>query len=135
MGFTVAKPAREGQANNRKSRYFFSRLPISRNRQTRQLPAFQLTCRAGAGTNSLTLDLTVNTKYKRLNLYGRNGTDTLTVLGGQLNLPAEQQSEASVLVEIAPDKLASGTTPIQVGVFAAGKRIDKIKTIFIGPRK
>jgi len=60
---------------------------------------------------------------------------SLTVLGGQLELPAEKQSEASVLVEIAPDKLASGNTPVQVGVYAGGKRIDRIRTIFIGPRR
>jgi len=59
----------------------------------------------------------------------------LTVLGGQMNLPAEKQSAASVLIQIAPDQLASGRTPLQVGVYAAGKKIDTIKTIFIGPRK
>ena len=46
---------------------------------------------------------------------------TLTVLGGELNLPAEKQTEASVLVEIAPGKLPSGNTPVYVGVYAAGK--------------
>jgi cytochrome c oxidase accessory protein FixG len=60
---------------------------------------------------------------------------SLNVLGGQMSLPAEKQSAASVLIEIAPDKLASGNTPVQVGVYAAGKKIDTIKTIFIGPRK
>ena len=59
---------------------------------------------------------------------------TLTVLGGALNLPAEQQTEASVLVEIAPSHLKSGTTPLVVRVYSGGKPIDKIKTIFIGPR-
>jgi cytochrome c oxidase accessory protein FixG len=60
---------------------------------------------------------------------------TLTVLGGELNLPAEKQTEASVLVEIDPVKLNSGTTPLVVRVYSAGKPIDKIKTIFIGPRR
>ncbi|HET7872867.1 MAG TPA: FixG Ig-like domain-containing protein [Terriglobales bacterium] len=60
---------------------------------------------------------------------------TLTVLGGELNLPPETQTEASVLIEIAPDKLASGTTPLLVGIYSEGKKIDTIKTIFIGPRK
>jgi len=59
----------------------------------------------------------------------------LTVLGGELNLLAEKQSEASVLVEIAPEKLASGNTPVKVGVYSAGKRLQTIKTIFIGPRR
>jgi len=60
---------------------------------------------------------------------------TLTVLGGQLNLPAEKQSEGSVLMEIAPDKLASGNTPVAVGVYGDGKKLETIKTIFIGPRR
>jgi hypothetical protein len=60
---------------------------------------------------------------------------SLNILGGQLNLPAEKQSEASVLMEIAPDKLASGNTPVVVAVYAAGRKINTIKTIFIGPRR
>jgi len=59
----------------------------------------------------------------------------LTVLGRELNLPPEKQSEASVLIEIAPDKLASGNTPVSVGVYSNGKTIETIKTIFIGPRR
>jgi hypothetical protein len=51
-----------------------------------------------------------------------------------LDLPAEKQTEASVLVEIAPSHLKSGTTPIVVRVYSSGKPIDKIKTVFIGPR-
>jgi hypothetical protein len=58
----------------------------------------------------------------------------LTVLGGELDLPAEKQTEASVLVEIAPDKLASGNTPIRVGVYLSGKQVEVLKTIFVGPR-
>jgi cytochrome c oxidase accessory protein FixG len=64
-----------------------------------------------------------------------NVDGTLTVLGGQLMLPAEKQSDASVLLEIAPDKLNSGQTPMLVGVYSNQKRIDRIKTVFIGPRK
>ncbi|HWQ91004.1 MAG TPA: cytochrome c oxidase accessory protein CcoG, partial [Clostridia bacterium] len=60
---------------------------------------------------------------------------TLTVLGGQLNLPAEKQTDASVLVEIAPDRLTSGNTPVVVGVYSGTRKIDSIKTIFVGPRR
>jgi cytochrome c oxidase accessory protein FixG len=60
---------------------------------------------------------------------------SLTVLGGQLNLAAEKQTDASVLVEIPAANLKSGTTPLVVRVYSGGKPIDKIKTIFIGPRK
>ncbi len=64
-----------------------------------------------------------------------NVQGSLTVLGGLLNLPAEKQTEASVLMEIAPEQLRGGQTPVVVGVYASGKRIDHINTIFIGPRK
>jgi hypothetical protein len=60
---------------------------------------------------------------------------TLTVLGGELNLAAEKQTEASVLIEVAPEYLASGTTPVRVGIFSAGRCLDVKKTIFIGPRR
>jgi cytochrome c oxidase accessory protein FixG len=73
---------------------------------------------------------TIPVEFKLENIDG-----VLTVLGGELNLPAEKQSSASVLMEIAPDKLSSGNTSVRVGVYAAGKQIETIKTIFIGPRK
>ena len=60
---------------------------------------------------------------------------TLTTLGGELNLPAASQTQASVLVEIPPEKLQSGNTPISVGVYANGKQVDRLKTIFVGPRR
>jgi hypothetical protein len=72
---------------------------------------------------------------KTVDLRLDNIDGTLTVLGNQLTLPAEKQTEASVLVEIAPARLKSGTTPLIVGVYSGGKRIDRIKTIFIGPRR
>jgi cytochrome c oxidase accessory protein FixG len=60
---------------------------------------------------------------------------TLNIFGGQPVVPGEKQIEASVLVEIAQEKLASGNTPVVVGVYSNNKKIDSIKTIFIGPRK
>jgi cytochrome c oxidase accessory protein FixG len=72
---------------------------------------------------------------KQVSLKLENLLGTLTVLGGELNLPAAQQTSASVLVQIAPGQLQSGNTPVTVGVYVSGKRIETIKTIFIGPRK
>jgi hypothetical protein len=60
---------------------------------------------------------------------------TLTALGGELNLPADKQTEASVLIEIAPERLGSGTTAVQVGVYSGAKKLERLNTIFIGPRK
>src|SRR5438067_1983656 len=90
----------------------------------------------GRISNLYLLKLTNKTHAnKTVALKLENIEGSLAVLGGQLDLPAEKQTEASVLVEIAPDKLRSGTTPILVRVFSAGKPIDSIKTIFIGPRR
>jgi cytochrome c oxidase accessory protein FixG len=72
---------------------------------------------------------------KTVDLKLENIQGSLTVLGGQLSLAAEKQTDASVLVEIPAANLKSGTTPLVVRVYSAGKPIDKIKTIFIGPRK
>jgi len=74
-------------------------------------------------------------RQKTVELKLENIQGSLTVLGGELNLPAETQTEASVLIEIAPDKLGSGNTRVVVGVWAGGKEIDEVKTTFIGPIK
>lgn len=68
-----------------------------------------------------------------LRLEGFEGT--LKVLGGELLLPAEKQTEASVLIEAAPERLASGSTPIRVGIYSGNELLDTVKTVFMGPRK
>jgi cytochrome c oxidase accessory protein FixG len=90
----------------------------------------------GKISNLYLLKLTNKTRYDKLvDLKLDNVEGSLTVLGGQLDLPAEQQTSASVLIEIAPDKLKSGTTPLVVRICSGGKPIEKIHTVFIGPRK
>lgn len=62
---------------------------------------------------------------------------SIRVLGRDLNVPAEQLIEASVLVEVEPAKLRSGNTPVVVGVYRSDrpeKRLETLKTMFIGPR-
>lgn len=90
----------------------------------------------GRISNLYLLKLTNKTHHDlpvQLKLEGIGGT--LTILGGQLDLPAEKQTEASVLIEIPPEKLASGNTTVSVGVYSGAKKLDTLKTIFIGPRK
>jgi cytochrome c oxidase accessory protein FixG len=88
----------------------------------------------GKISNLYLLKLTNKTHHdKAVELKLENIEGSLAVLG-ELNLPAEKQTEASVLVEIAPRNLHSGTTLIVVRVYSAGKPVQKIKTIFIGPR-
>jgi cytochrome c oxidase accessory protein FixG len=69
----------------------------------------------------------------QLKLEGTPGT--LTTLGGQLDLQAEQQTDASVLIEISSSELASGNTPLAIGVYTGARKLQSIKTIFVGPRK
>ncbi len=90
----------------------------------------------GKISNLYLLKLTNKTHHEvpvTLNLENVEGT--LSVLGGQLQLPAEKQTEASVLVQIAPDQLAKTSIEIRVGLYSGEKRIDTIKTVFVGPRR
>jgi cytochrome c oxidase accessory protein FixG len=60
----------------------------------------------------------------------------LQVLGHELVVAPEDHSETSVLVDLEPRALMkSGTTPLVVGVYANGKRIETLKTAFLGPRE
>ncbi|MGC9940832.1 MAG: cytochrome c oxidase accessory protein CcoG [Verrucomicrobiota bacterium] len=59
----------------------------------------------------------------------------LTVMGeGTIVVSPQKLSENSVLIELDPSVMASGTTHIIVGVYSGGKRIQTLKTAFIGPR-
>lgn len=90
----------------------------------------------GKISNLYLLKLTNKTHHQLpVELRLQNIEGKLTVFGGELNLPAEKQTEASVLIEIGPEKLNSGTTPIQVGLYSGEKKISSLKTIFIGPRR
>ncbi len=90
----------------------------------------------GRVSNLYLLKLTNKTHHKKeVELKLEIPEGRLSVLGGELELPPENQTSASVLVEIAPANLNSGTTPIRIGLYSEGKRIDTIKTIFIGPRR
>lgn len=65
------------------------------------------------------------------------GRGEIRVLGQQLLVPAEKQMETSVLIEMDPRDLASGPTPLVIGVYREdrpGKRLESLKTFFIGPR-
>jgi cytochrome c oxidase accessory protein FixG len=66
-----------------------------------------------------------------------SGRGTVRVLGQQLMVPKEKQMETSVLIEMDPGDLANGPTPISLGVYREdqpGKRLEVLKTFFIGPR-
>ncbi len=77
--------------------------------------------------NKTTHDLPVELKLE--NLDGR-----LTVMGGNPTVPAQQLTQGSVLLELAPDKITSPTLEVVVGVYSGGRLLDRVKTGFVGPR-
>jgi cytochrome c oxidase accessory protein FixG len=63
-----------------------------------------------------------------------NPAGTLQVMGGNLVVPPQKSLENSVLVELDPSVMKSGTTPLVLGVYSDGKRLQTLKSAFIGPR-
>ncbi len=60
---------------------------------------------------------------------------SLNVMGqGTIVVPAQKLSENSVLIELDPAVMKSGTTPLVIGVYSEGKELESLKTAFIGPR-
>jgi len=59
---------------------------------------------------------------------------SLQVMGGRLVVPPQKLLENSVLVEVDPAAMRPGTTPLVLGVYSDGKKLQTLKTAFIGPR-
>ena len=86
--------------------------------------------------NLYTLKLTNKTQHDiPVELKLENIDGTLIVSGSHAVVRAGKQIETSVLIQIAPDKLTSASTPVVVGVYVDGQRTDTLKTSFLGPRK
>jgi cytochrome c oxidase accessory protein FixG len=58
----------------------------------------------------------------------------LQVMGEKIVVAPEKLAENSVLIDFDASVLKSGTTPVVIGIYSNGKRIQTIKTSFIGPR-
>jgi cytochrome c oxidase accessory protein FixG len=58
----------------------------------------------------------------------------LRVMGKELIVPAQKLAETSVLIELDPGMMKRGTTRLVVGVFSQRRRLETLKTAFIGPR-
>ena len=59
---------------------------------------------------------------------------SLTVIGGEIVVQPQKQAETSVLIELEPSAMKSGTTPVVVGVYSRGRLLETRATAFIGPR-
>ena len=63
-----------------------------------------------------------------------NPAGSVQVMGSKLVVLPQKLLENSVLVELEPAAMKSGTTPIVLGVYVGGKKLQTLKTAFIGPR-
>lgn len=50
-------------------------------------------------------------------------------------IPREGQAQTSVLIELDPTVLTSGSTRLKLGIYAGGRRLETVTTGFVGPRK
>ncbi len=64
-----------------------------------------------------------------------NPAGSLNVMGeGSIVVAPQKLSENSVLIELEPSAMKSGATPLVLGVYSGGKKLETLKTAFIGPR-
>jgi polyferredoxin len=61
-------------------------------------------------------------------------TGDLQVMGASIVVPSEKLAQTSVLIELDRKQMFPGTTPLTVGVYANGRRLETLSTAFIGPR-
>jgi cytochrome c oxidase accessory protein FixG len=59
---------------------------------------------------------------------------TLRVMGRELVVPAEKLAQTSVLIELPPAHLAAGTAGLTIEVRSGDRRLQTLRTRFIGPR-
>jgi cytochrome c oxidase accessory protein FixG len=58
----------------------------------------------------------------------------LQVMGANLVVPPEQLAQSSVLIELDRSQMLPGKTPLRIGVYSQGRKLETLKTVFIGPR-
>ncbi len=63
-----------------------------------------------------------------------NVEGVVRIMGKGLVLPPQKLAETSVLIELTQARMTGGKTPLVVGIYAGDRRLDTIKTVFIGPR-
>ena len=57
----------------------------------------------------------------------------LTIPGGNLIIPAEKLKESPVIVKLSADNVSKTSTDVVIGVYDGDKKIDTLKTRFLGP--
>ena len=70
-----------------------------------------------------------------LELKLENLSGDVFVMGQEkMSVPARKLAEASVLIELGSTVMKPGQTPLVLGVYSNGKKVETLKTMFIGPR-
>ncbi|MDB6027908.1 MAG: ccoG [Verrucomicrobiales bacterium] len=93
--------------------------------------------RTPAGTIENLYTIKVVNKTSRdipLELKLENIKGTLKLMGGAFTVPGEQLAQTSILIDLAPEDLKPGRTQLEIGIYANGKRVETVETVFIGPR-
>ena len=60
---------------------------------------------------------------------------SLRIMGPQPHVPAGGLVSASVLIELDKAAIHGGRVPLSVGLYSGTKRLETVKTVFIGPRE
>lgn len=63
-----------------------------------------------------------------------NVPGSLKVMSGSFTVPKEQLAQTSILIDLDPATLTGGKTRLEIGVYSNGKRLETVKTVFVGPR-
>ena len=64
-----------------------------------------------------------------------NSSGTLRVMSpGQFIIPKEKLAQTSILIELDSKQLTGPATKLVIGVYSEGKRLETVKTAFVGPR-
>jgi polyferredoxin len=53
---------------------------------------------------------------------------------GQFMVPKEKLAQTAVIIELDSKQLTGPATRLEIGVYAEGKRLETVKTSFVGPR-
>ena len=70
-----------------------------------------------------------------LELKLENVPGTLRVMSpGQFTVLKEKLAQTSVLIELDPKILTGPNTKLKIGIYSNGKRLETVKTSFVGPR-
>jgi cytochrome c oxidase accessory protein FixG len=86
-------------------------------------------------SNLYNIDVTNKTfKDESLSLKLENVQGELKVIGNELNIKANEVSEAKFLVLLDKADIKKMNTPLAIGVYDKGRKIDELTTTFLGPK-